>query len=68
MVLLFAIPRSGKGRNLLISRRNYKLPIHEMTGQRKIRGSGVPVTLDADPDFVGLNLVCLRAMNSLSKK
>jgi hypothetical protein len=37
---LFAIPRSGKGRNMLVARRNYKLYIHEMTGQRKIRGGG----------------------------
>ena len=37
---MFAIPGSGKGRNLLVACRNYKLHIHEMTGQREIRGSG----------------------------
>lgn len=37
--LLFAIAGSGKGQNLRVVRQYYKLHIHEMTGQRKIKGS-----------------------------
>ena len=39
-----------------------------MTGQQKLEAVVVPVALDADPVFAGLNLVCLRAMGSLSGK